>query len=107
MATRLSQHVLPSGSTSEAYASSPFFTLTSTLYWIFAHQPYWSRRVRQLGIGHAHAPGLPTPDSLASALDQVLHPDVAVRARDVAEMMRRDGARDAAERLLRGAFRAS
>jgi vancomycin aglycone glucosyltransferase len=73
----------------------------------FYDQPYWAQRVQQLGIGRAHAPGLPTPDSLAPALDEVLRPDVAVRARHVAKMMRRDGARDAAERLLRGEFRAS
>ena len=73
----------------------------------FYNQPYWAQRVQRLGIGHAHAPGLPTAESLASALDEVLGPDVARRARDVATMMRRDGARDAAERLLRGAFPAS
>jgi vancomycin aglycone glucosyltransferase len=73
----------------------------------FYDQPYWAKRVEQLGIGHAHAPGLPTADSLATALDGVLHMDVAARAREVARTMRRDGARDAARRLLRGAFRAS
>ena len=73
----------------------------------FYDQPYWAQRVQQLGIGRAHAPGLPTADSLASALDEVLHPDVARRARDVATMIRRDGARDAAERLLRGTFTSS
>jgi vancomycin aglycone glucosyltransferase len=73
----------------------------------FYDQPYWAQRVQRLGIGHAPAPGLPTADSLASALDEVLRPDVARRARDVATMIRRDGARDAAERLLRGAFHAS
>ena len=72
----------------------------------FYDQPYWAKRVQHLGIGHAHAPGLPTADSLAAALDQVLHPDAAARAREVAKTMRRDGARDAAGRLLRDAFRA-
>ena len=73
----------------------------------FYDQPYWAQRVEQLGIGRAHAPGLPTADSLVPALDEALRPDVARRARDVAKMMRRDGARDAAKRLLRGAFPAS
>jgi len=73
----------------------------------FYDQPYWAQRVQELGIGRAHAPGLPTVDSLASALDEVLCQDVAVRARDVAMMMRRDGARDAAGRLVRGEFLAS
>ena len=70
----------------------------------FYDQPYWAQRVQQLRIGHAHAPGQPTLDSLASALDAVLQPEVTARAREVAAMMRRDGARDAAERLLRGEF---
>ena len=73
----------------------------------FYDQPYWAKRVQQLGIGHAHAPGLPTADSLATALDEVLHMDVAARAAEVARTMRRDGARDAADRLLRGALRTS
>ena len=73
----------------------------------FYDQPYWAHRVQQLGIGHAHAAGLPSADSLASALAEVLHRDVAARAGDLAKMMRRNGARDAAERLLRGAFPAS
>jgi len=73
----------------------------------FYDQPYWAQRVQQLGIGRTHARGLPTADSLASALDEVLHPDVARRARDVGTMIRRDGARDAAERLLRGTFTSS
>jgi len=73
----------------------------------FYDQPYWAQRVQELGIGHAHAFGLPIAESLALALDQALHPGVAVRAREVAKMMRRDGARAASERLLRGTFSAS
>jgi vancomycin aglycone glucosyltransferase len=68
----------------------------------FYDQPYWAERVQLLGIGRAHAPGLPTSDSLASALAEVLDAGVAARARDVAKTMVRDGARDAAERLVRG-----
>lgn len=63
-------------------------------------QPYWSGRVRQLGIGVAHQPGMPTVESLAAALDQALRPDVVSRARAVASMIRVDGAQLAAERLV-------
>lgn len=73
----------------------------------FYDQPYWAQRVQQLGIGRAHAPGLPSADSLASALTEALDPDVAARARDIAKLMRRDGARDAAGRLVRGTFPSS
>jgi vancomycin aglycone glucosyltransferase len=72
----------------------------------FYDQPYWAARVQQLGVGYAHAPGLPTAESLATALDLVLRPEVAARARGVAKGMRRDGAQEAAGRLLRGVFRA-
>jgi len=63
-------------------------------------QHYWARRVHDLGIGAAHAPGAPTADSLANALEQVLHPDVAALAQSMAVAMRADGARAAAERLV-------
>jgi vancomycin aglycone glucosyltransferase len=63
-------------------------------------QHYWAQRVHTLGIGTAHAPGAPTRDSLASALAQSLRPEVAARARDVADAVRRDGTRTAAERLV-------
>jgi vancomycin aglycone glucosyltransferase len=68
----------------------------------FYDQPYWARRVQHLGIGRAHAPGVPAAQSLASALEDVLRPEIAERARQVSAMMRRDGARDAAGRLVRG-----
>lgn len=73
----------------------------------FYDQPYWAKRVQQLGVGHAHAPGLPTADSLATALEPVLRRDVAARAHEVAKTMRRDGARDAAGRLVRAGCRTS
>jgi len=63
-------------------------------------QHYWAARVHELGIGTAHAPGAPTADSLAAALERTLHPDVAGRARSTASLVRRDGARAAAERLV-------
>jgi vancomycin aglycone glucosyltransferase len=62
-------------------------------------QHYWARRVRDLGIGTAHPPGTPTADSLSSALEAALLPDVAARARSVAGEVRTDGARIVAEGL--------
>ena len=43
-------------------------------------QHYWAQRIHHLGIGTAHAPGAPTTDSLTSALEHTLQPDVAARA---------------------------
>jgi len=65
-------------------------------------QHYWSQRVENLGIGSAHAPGAPTADSLKTALERTLERDVAARARSIAGMVRGDGARAAAQRLLSG-----
>jgi len=63
-------------------------------------QHYWAQRVQQLGIGTAHAPGAPTADSLTEALRRALNPDVAARARSVANSIRTDGAEVAARRLI-------
>jgi vancomycin aglycone glucosyltransferase len=68
-------------------------------------QHYWAQRVRQLGIGTAHASGTPTTDSLTSALEHTLEPDVAASARAIAAAMRSDGAQVAAERLVAAAQR--
>jgi vancomycin aglycone glucosyltransferase len=65
-------------------------------------QHYWAQRVQQLGLGTAHVPGTPTVDSLTAALDQTLQPEVAVRARGIAEQVRGDGALVAARRLVDG-----
>jgi len=65
-------------------------------------QPYFARRVQELGIGTAHEAAAPTLDSLAGALDRALTPGVKARAREVALSVRDDGARVAAERLERG-----
>lgn len=64
-------------------------------------QPYWARRVAELGIGVAHAQGAPSVESLTPALRAALQHEVAARARVVAEGVRADGARLAAERLIR------
>jgi vancomycin aglycone glucosyltransferase len=63
-------------------------------------QHYWARRVHDLGIGTAHAPGAPTTDSLTSALRRTLQPEVAARARSIAAAVRVDGARTAALKLI-------
>jgi vancomycin aglycone glucosyltransferase len=66
-------------------------------------QHYWAGRVHKLGIGTAHAPGAPTAESLTSALQQALQPDVTARAQSIATVMRRDGALVAAQRLITAA----
>lgn len=63
-------------------------------------QPHWAGRVRDLGLGAAHAPGAPTADSLTAALAAALEPDVAARARAFAASVRTDGAATAAHLLL-------
>jgi vancomycin aglycone glucosyltransferase len=65
-------------------------------------QHYWAQRVQQLGLGVAHAPGIPATDSLTSALRQTLRPDVAARATSVGRLVRDDGALVAARRLVDG-----
>ena len=66
-------------------------------------QHYWAQRIHHLGIGTAHAPGAPTTESLTSALEHTLQPDVAARARSIAAAMRREGALAAARRLIAAA----
>ena len=66
-------------------------------------QHYWARRIHHLGIGTAHVPGTPTPDSLTSALKHTLQPDVTARAQSIAAGMRRDGAQVAAQDLITAA----
>jgi vancomycin aglycone glucosyltransferase len=63
-------------------------------------QHYFAQRVVDLGIGSAHAPVVPTNESLTIALGAALEPDVAVRARWVALSVRSDGAFVAAQRLI-------
>ncbi len=66
----------------------------------FYDQHYWAQRVDMLGIGAAHAPGAPTIDSLAGALERTLRPEMTARARSIAATVRRDGTQIAAERLI-------
>ncbi len=65
-------------------------------------QHYWAQRIHDLRIGTAHVPGTPTRDSLTSALERTLEPDVATRARSIATAVRSDGAERAARRLISG-----
>lgn len=63
-------------------------------------QQYWAGRVQQLGIGTAHTSDIPSIDSLTSALEQALQPDVTAHAQTVAAAIRQEGALVAAQRLL-------
>jgi vancomycin aglycone glucosyltransferase len=63
-------------------------------------QHYWAERVRQVGIGTAHAAGAPTADSLTHALTRVLGPGVVAAARAFAAAVRTDGARVASRRVI-------
>ncbi|TIO73576.1 MAG: glycosyltransferase family 1 protein [Mesorhizobium sp.] len=63
-------------------------------------QPYWARRVAELGIGAAHDGPAPTAESLSAALGTALAPETGVRASAVAGRVRADGAAVAAKRLL-------
>lgn len=63
-------------------------------------QPYWGRRVEDLGIGCAVAGGMPGDAELRAALARVLDGEVGVRAKAVAAGVRWDGAEVAARRLI-------
>ena len=64
-------------------------------------QFYWAGRVEQLGIGTAHTSSTPTTESLTSALEQTVQPDVTASAQAIAAAVCRDGALVAAQRLLK------
>ncbi len=66
-------------------------------------QPYWARRVAELGIGAAHDGPTPSTESLSAALSTALAPEARARAAAVARTIRCDGAAVAA-RLLRDLF---
>ncbi|MDX2680973.1 glycosyltransferase [Streptomyces sp. NY05-11A] len=65
-----------------------------------ADQPYWARRVAELGIGAAHLDPTPTVESLSAALETALDPETRVRASALAATIRTDGATVAAKLLL-------
>ncbi|MFI1741198.1 glycosyltransferase [Streptomyces sioyaensis] len=65
-----------------------------------ADQPYWARRVADLGIGVAHDGPTPTFESLSAALKTTLTPETRARATAVAGMIRTDGVTVAAHLLL-------
>jgi vancomycin aglycone glucosyltransferase len=63
-------------------------------------QPFWARRVAELGIGVAHDGPALTFDSLKAALGTALAPETKVRAQVVAGAIRTDGTTVAANLLL-------
>lgn len=64
-----------------------------------ADQPYWARRVADLGIGVAHDGPTPTVATLSAALAEALTPGVRARAEAFAAVIRTDGAAVAADLL--------
>jgi vancomycin aglycone glucosyltransferase len=65
-------------------------------------QPYWGRRVTELGVGAAHEGPMPTIESLSAALEPALAPEIRARAAAVSAMIDTDGALRAARLLLGG-----
>jgi vancomycin aglycone glucosyltransferase len=65
-------------------------------------QPYWARRVAELGIGAAHDGTAPTVESLSEALAIALAPETRIRASQIARSIRTDGTTVAARMLLDG-----
>ncbi|TIW03734.1 MAG: glycosyltransferase family 1 protein, partial [Mesorhizobium sp.] len=63
-------------------------------------QPYWAKRVAELGIGAAHDGPMPTVESLSAALEVTLAPETHARAAVVAGNIRADGAEVAARLLI-------
>ncbi|MGW6933279.1 glycosyltransferase [Lentzea sp. NPDC054927] len=63
-------------------------------------QPFWARRVAELGIGAAHDGPTPTFESLSAALEIALAPETRARAAEVAGEVRADGAAVAAKFLM-------
>ncbi|MFR9773672.1 glycosyltransferase [Nocardia sp. SC052] len=63
-------------------------------------QPYWARRVVDLGIGAACAEADPSAAALSAALDIALASTTRARANEVGGMIRSDGAAVAAKLLI-------
>jgi len=66
---------------------------------MFGDQPYWARRVVELGLGATVAYSAITEESLTNALRQALDPAVVARARACMAHVRADGAAIAAREL--------
>ena len=66
---------------------------------MFGDQFYWSRRIRELGIGAAVPLAGLSAGGLAAALHEALEPTVAAVARSVAREVTSDGAAIAARRM--------
>ncbi|WP_414475992.1 glycosyltransferase [Microvirga sp. M2] len=66
-----------------------------------ADQPYWARRVTELGIGAAHDGPIPRAGSLAAPLKTALAPATRERASAIAKSIRSNGAMVAADMLVR------
>jgi vancomycin aglycone glucosyltransferase len=64
-------------------------------------QHYFANRVGTLGIGFAHAPAVPTEDSLTEALKHVLQPKIASHAKSFSVGVNADGAKTTAEFISR------
>ncbi|WP_262267130.1 MULTISPECIES: glycosyltransferase [Microvirga] len=65
-----------------------------------ADQPYWARRVTELGIGAAHEGSNPRTGSLLAPLKTALAPETSERAAAIAGTVRHDRAMVAAELLI-------
>ncbi|HEY0228631.1 MAG TPA: glycosyltransferase, partial [Mycobacterium sp.] len=63
-------------------------------------QPYWARRVAELGIGTAHNGPTVTSESLSAALKKALAPETRTMSTAVAGTIRTDGAKVAARLLM-------
>jgi len=66
---------------------------------MFGDQPYWARRVVELGLGATVAYSAITEESLTNALRHALEPPVVARATAHAALVRADGAAIAARAL--------
>ncbi|GAB3995786.1 glycosyltransferase [Glycomyces albus] len=65
-----------------------------------ADQPYWGRRVAELGVGAVHDGPVPTVETLTAALATALAPETRRRAAEVGPTVRTDGADVAAKLVL-------
>ncbi|OBB63384.1 glycosyltransferase [Mycobacterium sp. 852014-50255_SCH5639931] len=59
------------------------------ILWSSADQPYWGNQIKRLKVGTARQFSLTTQESLVADLRQILAPEYAVRARELAARMTR------------------